>query len=362
MKFIDLLSQYQTYKREILSAINDVLDDSAYIMGKHLVELEKNLARFTGAKHAIGCSSGTDALLLSLLAIDLKAGDEVIIPAFSFFATAEVISLLKGVPVFIDIEEDTFNIDVSQIESHISPKTKAIMPVSLYGQVADMNKINDIAQKYGLRVVEDAVQSFGATQEGMQSGNLSELGCTSFFPAKPLGAYGDGGAVFTSDDHLAEKLRMLLNHGSKKKYIHELIGINGRLDNLQSAILKVKLKYFPEEITKRQYLASRYNSLIKNDQIKTPIIKKGNTSVYAQYSVRVKNRNEVISKLEEKKIPIAIHYPIPLYKQPVYKSLNINTNDYPISELIAKEILSLPMGPFLAEKDQDQVIAVLNSI
>ncbi len=362
MKFIDLSSQYQAYKKEILAEINDVLDNSAYIMGKALTELEKGLGKFTGAKHAIGCSSGTDALLLGLLAIDLKAGDEVIVPAFSFFATAEVVSLIGGVPIFVDIEEDTFNLDVSQIEAHITSKTKAIMPVSLYGQVADMAKINDIAKRHQLKVIEDAAQSFGATYRGRPSGNLSEIGCTSFFPAKPLGAYGDSGAVFTNDDDLAEKIRMLLNHGSKKRYVHELIGINARLDNLQAAILKVKLKYFPEEIKKRQHLAVRYGDLIKNDKIKTPIIKKENTSVYAQYSIRIKNRDQAILNLEEKKIPVAVHYPAPLYQQPVYKNLNINPKHYPTSELISKEILSLPMSPFLTENDQDQVIAALNSI
>lgn len=365
VQFIDLQSQYLAYKDEILSEMHQVLDTSSYVMGAAVRDLEDKLARFVGAPHAITCSSGTDALILALLAIDLKAGDEVIMPAFSFFATAETVSLLGGVPVFVDIEEDTFNINVRQIESHITEKTKAIMPVSLYGQVADMDAISFLAKKCQLTVIEDAAQSFGATYNGKMSGNLAEFGCVSFFPAKPLGAYGDGGAIFTQDGEMANKVRKLLNHGSEKRYLHEFIGINGRMDTLQAAVLKVKLKYFPEEFEKRQALAKRYDTLLSSlssTKVITPTIKENCQSVYAQYSIRVKNREQVIKALAEKGIPVAVHYPTPIYRQPAYSDSFIDPKNYPISELISEEILSLPMSPFLTHVDQNKIVSAFEII
>jgi UDP-2-acetamido-2-deoxy-ribo-hexuluronate aminotransferase len=350
--FIDLQAQYQKYKSEIDSAIHDVLDNSQYIMGPKVKEFEENLANYSGAKHAIGCASGTDALLLALMAIGIKAGDEIITTPFTFIASSEVISLLGAIPVFVDIEADTYNINADLIEEKITNKTKAIMPVSLYGQIADMDKINAIGKKHGLIVIEDAAQSFGATYKGKKSCNLSDFGCTSFFPSKPLGCYGDGGALFTNDDTLAEKARIILAHGSKVRYEHTVIGINGRLDAIQAAILNVKLKYFDEEVQKRNAIGQSYIDLLSDKGIKTPIIKEGRTSVYAQFTLQVDNRQEYIDKLKDNGIPTAIHYPKPLHLQECYAFLNYSLGDFPISEKAANEVFSLPMSPFLSEEHQ----------
>jgi UDP-2-acetamido-2-deoxy-ribo-hexuluronate aminotransferase len=350
--FIDLQAQYQKYKSEIDSAIHDVLDNSQYIMGPKVKEFEENLANYSGAKHAIGCASGTDALLLALMAIGIKAGDEIITTPFTFIASSEVISLLGAIPVFVDIEADTYNINADLIEEKITNKTKAIMPVSLYGQIADMDKINAIGKKHGLIVIEDAAQSFGATYKGKKSCNLSDFGCTSFFPSKPLGCYGDGGALFTNDDTLAEKARIILAHGSKVRYEHTVIGINGRLDAIQAAILNVKLKYFGEEVQKRNAIGQSYIDLLSDKGIKTPIIKEGRTSVYAQFTLQVDNRQEYIDKLKDNGIPTAIHYPKPLHLQECYAFLNYSLGDFPISEKAANEVFSLPMSPFLSEEHQ----------
>jgi UDP-2-acetamido-2-deoxy-ribo-hexuluronate aminotransferase len=350
--FIDLQAQYQKYKSEIDSAIHDVLDNSQYIMGPKVKEFEENLANYSGAKHAIGCASGTDALLLALMAIGIKAGDEIITTPFTFIASSEVISLLGAIPVFVDIEADTYNINADLIEEKITNKTKAIMPVSLYGQIADMDKINAIGKKHGLIVIEDAAQSFGATYKGKKSCNLSDFGCTSFFPSKPLGCYGDGGALFTNDDTLAEKARIILAHGSKVRYEHTVIGINGRLDAIQAAILNVKLKYFDEEVQKRNAIGQIYIDLLSDKGIKTPIIKEGRTSVYAQFTLQVDNRQEYIDKLKDNGIPTAIHYPKPLHLQECYAFLNYSLGDFPISEKAANEVFSLPMSPFLSEEHQ----------
>lgn len=350
--FIDLQAQYQKYKSEIDSAIHEVLDNSQYIMGPKVKEFEENLANYSGAKHAIGCASGTDALLLALMAIGIKAGDEIITTPFTFIASSEVISLLGAIPVFVDIEADTYNINADLIEDKITNKTKAIMPVSLYGQIADMDKINAIGKKHGLIVIEDAAQSFGATYKGKKSCNLSDFGCTSFFPSKPLGCYGDGGALFTNDDSLAEKARIILAHGSKVRYEHTVIGINGRLDAIQAAILNVKLKYFDEEVQKRNIIGQSYIDLLSDKGIKTPIIKEGRTSVYAQFTIQVDNRQEYIDKLKDNGIPTAIHYPKPLHLQECYAFLNYSLGDFPISEKAANEVFSLPMSPFLSEEHQ----------
>ena len=355
INFINLKKQYQEYKSQIDKEILDVLETTQFIGGKSLDTLEKKLSDYTGAKYSIGCSSGTDSLLLALLAIDIKPGDEVITTPFTFIATAEAIAFLGAKPVFVDIDEFTYNIDASKIEAKITSKTKAIIPVSLFGQCSDMDKINNIAQKHNIVVIEDACQSFGATYKEKRSCNLSTIACTSFFPSKPLGCYGDGGAVFTNDKHIAEKIRMLLNHGQSERYKHRYIGLNGRLDAIQAAVLNVKLQHFDKEVIMRQKIGSRYSELLKDCNIITPKIEPYNTSVYAQYSIRVKNRNLLIDKLNESGIPIAVHYPIPLHLQEVFKFLGHKKGDFPVSETVSQEIMSLPMSAFLTMQEQDYI-------
>ena len=357
--FIDLQSQYQSYKQEIDLAIHAVLDSSQYIMGPAVKELELNLAKYTGAKHAVACASGTDALLIALLAIGIKPGDEIITTPFTFISSSEVISQLGAVPVFVDIEEDTYNINANKIEDKITNRTKAIIPVSLYGQTADMDLINEIANRNNLLVIEDAAQSFGALYKGNKSCNLSQLGCTSFFPSKPLGCYGDGGALFTSDDEFAEKARIFLAHGSKKRYVHEVIGLNGRIDTIQAAIVGVKLKYFDDEVQKRKSIGNRYINLLKDKQLKLPVIREGRTSVFAQFTVQSDKRDKLMQLLNENDVPTAIHYPTPLHLQKCYQSLNYKDGDFPISEKASKEVFSLPMSPFLTEKQQDFIVDLL---
>jgi len=356
INFIDLKAQYQEYKKEIDKEVLEVFSSAQFIGGEKLNSLETNLSKYTGAKHAIGCSSGTDALLLSLMALNIGHGDEVITTPFTFIATAEVIEFLGAKPVFVDIREDTYNIDTSKIRDVISNNTKAIMPVSLYGQCADMEAINDISKEFNIPVIEDACQSFGATYNGKKSCNLSTIGCTSFFPSKPLGAYGDGGAIFVNDDELAKKIRMLLNHGQGERYKHKYIGINGRLDAVQAAILNIKLKHFDKEVELRDEIGSRYNDLLEDTDIITPKILDSNTSVFAQYSIRVKDRAAMVEKLNAKDIPTAVHYPIPLHLQEAFKNLGHEVGDFPISEMVASQIMSLPMSPYLQEHEQDFIV------
>ncbi len=357
--FIDLQAQYQAYKQEIDKAIQNVLDSSQYIMGPEVKKLEDGLARYTGSKHAIACSSGTDALLIALMAMDIQPGDEVITTPFTFISTTEVVSLLGAIPVFVDIEPDTFNIDSSKIEEKITAKTKAIIPVSLYGQVADMYEINVIAAKYNLIVIEDGAQSFGATYKGKKSCNLSDFGCTSFFPSKPLGCYGDGGALFTNNDALAEKSRMILAHGSRVRYQHEVVGINGRLDAIQGAILNVKLKYFAEEVQKREEIGTAYTELLRGKGLSLPVVKQDRTSVYAQFTVRSEKREELLERFNSNGVPTAIYYPKPLHLQQCYESLGYKTGDFPIAEKAAKEVFSLPMSPFITFEQQKLVSSIL---
>jgi len=359
INFIDLKAQYQAYKEEIDSEVLEVMASAQFIGGEKLTKLEQSLAAYTGAAHAIGCSSGTDALLLALMALDIGPGDEVITTPFTFIATAEVIALLGAKAVFVDIDETTYNIDPTLIEAAVTEKTRAIIPVSLYGQCADMDAINAIASAHSLPVIEDGCQSFGATYKGRKSCNLSTIGCTSFFPSKPLGAYGDGGAVFTSDDALAEKIRMLLNHGQNERYKHKLIGINGRLDAIQAAILNVKLAHFDQELTRREAIAERYTRLLKESRVQTPFIPPYNRSVFAQYSIRTPHREALTAHLESQGIPVAIHYPMPLHLQESFSDLGYTPGDLPVSERISTEILSLPMSPFLSEKDQDSIITAI---
>jgi|SRR5450830_459554 len=352
--FIDLKRQYKALEDNIKSRINTVLEHGQYIMGPEVAELETKLAEFVGVKHCISASSGTDTLMIAMMALGIGAGDEVITTPFTFIATGEMIALLGAKPVFVDIDPQTYNIAPAKIEAAITPKTKAIMPVSLYGQCADFDAINAIATKHGLPVIEDAAQSFGASYKGKKSCNLSTIGSTSFFPSKPLGAYGDGGALFTNDDALAKAMREIRVHGQEKRYYHSRIGINGRLDTIQAAILLAKLERFDWEVEQRGRLGDRYSELIqkhnsKNSQgiIKTPYIEPYNTSVYAQYTVLVKNREQVQQKLKEAGIPTAVHYPVPLHLQPAFSNLGQGRDSFPISEALSNEVMSLPMGPDL---------------
>lgn len=360
INFIDLQSQYQKYKSEIDASIHAILDSSQYILGKDVAELEKELAAYTGASHCISCSSGTDALLLALMALDIKPGDEVITSPFTFIATAEMIALLGAKPVYVDIDEQTYNIDASLIEAKITPRTKAIIPVSIYGQPADMDEINALAARHGLTVIEDAAQSFGAGYKGRKSCNLSSISCTSFFPSKPLGAYGDGGAVFAEDAAVADRIRSLMNHGQAERYKHQYIGINGRLDTIQAAVLRVKLKYFDDEVRLRDAVAKRYSALLADcNKVVAPTIRTDRTSVFAQYSVRSGNREALISHLNAKGVPTAIHYPIPLYRQQALCDSACSPAEYPITERITNEIMSLPMSAFLTEEQQNYIVEAI---
>lgn len=360
INFIDLKAQYEKYQEEINKEVLEVMASAQFIGGDKLNNLEKSLAQYCEVDHAIACSSGTDALLLALMALDIKEGDEIITTPFTFIATAEVIAFLKATPVFVDIDENTYNIDHNKIEEKITSKTKAIMPVSLYGQVANMDEINTIASKYNLCVIEDAAQSFGATYKDKKSCGLSHIACTSFFPSKPLGCYGDGGAIMTNDEEIAQKIRILLNHGQNERYNHKYIGINGRLDTIQAAVLNVKLKYFDEEVSKRISIGQKYIEELKNVKgIKTPTVLEDRTCVFAQFTLLCENREEIAQKLSQKEIPTAIHYPKPLHLQEVFEYLGYKIGDFPISEKISKSVISLPMSPFLNENDQNYIIETL---
>lgn len=362
MDFIDLKHQQSLIKARLDKKIQEVLAHGRYIQGPEVTELEEKLQDYTGAKNCIACSSGTDALLLALLALKVQAGDEIITTPFTFFATGEVISLLGAKAVFVDIEPDTYNIDAQKIEEKITSKTKAIIPVSLYGQCADMDTINAIGEKYNIPVIEDGAQSFGAEYKDRKSCNLSTISCTSFFPSKPLGCYGDAGACFTNDESLSKTLRELSVHGQSERYTHTSIGINGRLDTLQAAILICKMDIFEEEVKKRAQIGEKYTALL-HQSVKTPTIKEGRTSVYAQYTIEVEDRPSFVEKMKAQKIPTAVHYPIPLHKQPIYQKLGYEGVSTPIAEDASKKVVSLPMHPYLKQEQVQQVAsAVLNSI
>jgi len=355
MQFIDLKKQYSLHKNEINAEIQKVLDSGQYILGPQVAELEKLLAEYVNVKHCLTVSSGTDSLQIALMALGIGPGDEVITVPFTFISSAQVISLVGATPVFVDIDADTYNMNLEQLEKAITPKTKAIMPVSLFGQMPDFNKINAIAQKHNLPVIEDGAQSFGATQNGKKSCGVSTIGSTSFFPAKPFGCYGDGGALFTNDDALAEKMRMIRTHGSIEKHHHPMFGLNGRFDTIQAAVLLAKFPHFPKEVSERERIGARYTELLK-DVCTTPVVQMGNTHVYAQYTIRVDNREEVQEKLKEKEIPSAVYYPVCVHEQPVYKHLGYQTGSFPAAEKASREVLSLPMHPWLEEKDQDTIV------
>lgn len=348
--FANLELAFKEHEKEFLKVTNEVMSSARYILGKETEELESHLQDFVGSTYALGCSSGTDALLLAMMALGIKAGDEIITTPFTFIATAETIACLGAKPVFVDISEEDFNIDPNLIEAAITENTKAIMPVSLYGQMADMDAINAIASKNNLSVIEDAAQSFGATYKGKRSCSVSTIGCTSFFPAKPLGCFGDGGAVFTNDHELYDKMKAMRVHGQVKRYTHKYIGMGGRLDNLQAAILNVKVKHYNKDMERRQWVANSYSELL-GSTINIPKIKKDNSSVWAQYTVRVPEREKVQSILMDKGIPTAVHYPIPMHLQECFSYLGYKTGDFPLSERCAKEVMSLPMNPYLTKEE-----------
>ncbi|NLT71135.1 MAG: DegT/DnrJ/EryC1/StrS family aminotransferase [Verrucomicrobiaceae bacterium] len=361
MEFIDLKSQQDRIRERIDARIATVLDHGRYIMGPEIGELEDALCSYLGVKHSIGASSGTDTLLIALMALGVKAGDEVITVPYTWISTAEVIALIGAKPVFVDVDPVTWNMDPALLEAAITERTKAIMPVGIYGQTADMRAINEIAGRHGnLPVIEDAAQSFGATHHGVKSGALSTIGSTSFFPSKPLGGYGDGGALFTDDDELAERMRWIRVHGQQKKHYHPVIGLNGRLDTLQAAILLPKLELFPEEVELRQTVGRRYDERLADiPGIECPVVGPGNTSVYAQYTLLCDDRAAVQEKLQKRDVPSVPYYSVPLHLQPVFAGLGHRKGDFPITESIADRCLSLPMSPYLSEADQDQVAAAL---
>ncbi len=362
--FANLQYQYQLYKEEINRAIHAVLDRSNYIMGEEVYEFEANLQQFTGATHAITCSSGTDALLLAMMALDIGPDDEVITTPFTFIATAETIALLGVKPVFVDIDEVTYNIDPARIEASITDKTKAIMPVSLYGQPSDMDEINAIANKYNLTVIIDGAQSFGATYQGKAEVHHCDIYTTSFFPAKPLGCFGDGGAVLTNNTEIAEKMRMLRVHGQNKRYHHKYIGLGARMDTLQCAVVNVKLKYYAEDLKKRQKVAWKYTEKLKtnNKQLSHPVVKDNRTSAFAQYSIRIQNRDNIQVKLKKYGIPTAVHYPIPLHLQECFGYLKYAKGDFSVAEKISEEIMSLPMNPYLTDQEILYIKEILEAI
>ncbi|MCL2760731.1 MAG: DegT/DnrJ/EryC1/StrS family aminotransferase [Desulfuromonadales bacterium] len=357
--FIDLKKQQEHILPDLEKRIAAVLKHNQYILGPEIGELESKLAEHVGVKHCITVSSGTDALLVALMALGIKPGDEVITTPFTFISTGEVIALLGATPVFVDIDSKTYNIDPELIKKAITPKTKAIMPVSLYGQCADMDRINEIAGS--IPVIEDACQSFGATYKGKKSCALSTIGCTSFFPSKPLGCYGDGGACFTDDDALALKMRQVMNHGQDRRYNHPMIGINGRFDTIQAAVLLSKLQIFSDEIEARSRIGGEYSELFKKavPAIVTPYIESFNKSVYAQYTIQVENRDELQKFLQEKGIPTAVHYPIPLNMQPAFSMLNKGEGSFPVSESVAKKVMSLPMHPYLKTEDMEKIVSAI---
>lgn len=361
--FVDLKTQYQIMKSSIDARIHKVLDHGAFINGPEVQELETKLATHTGAKYALTCASGTDALLVPLMALGIGSGDEVITTAFSFIATAETICLSGAKPIYVDVDPTTYNIDVKKIEKAITSKTKAIMPVSLYGQIADMDEINALAKKHNLFVIEDSAQSYGASYKGKKSGNVSLVGGTSFFPAKPLGCYGDGGAIFTSDENLFKVMKEIREHGSESRYYHTRLGVNARLDTLQCAILLAKMERYDWEVEQRQRLGNRYNQAfaeIQTEAFKIPIIKSDRTSVWAQYTLAISDRTAFQKKLTDAGVPTSIHYPRTMPDQPWYKEHTADAKaDLTHARWAAEHVISLPLYPDMTSDIQDRVIEVV---
>ena len=359
--FNDLRIQYRALEVDIRLRMGKVFEHGQFVMGPEIIELEERLANYVGVRHCITTSSGTDSLLIAMMALGIGRGHEVITTPFSFISCAETIVMLGATPIFVDINPETYNLDASKIESVITPQTRAIMPVSLFGQCADMDAINSLAARHNLPVIEDGAQSFGATYNGKRSCNLSTIGSTSFFPSKPLGAYGDGGALFTNDEELAKTMRKIRVHGQERRYHHSHLGINGRLDTLQAAILLAKFDRFDWEVSRRKYIGSAYSAKIANQcpWVKTPLIDSCNTSVYSQYTIQLDSRDEISRKLNQVGIPTAVYYPIPLHRQPVFSELNLTQTSLDISEAVAPRVLSLPMGADLDEEVQNCIVSAL---
>jgi UDP-2-acetamido-2-deoxy-ribo-hexuluronate aminotransferase len=355
MEFIDLQTQYRLYKTSIDQRIQQVLEHGRFIMGPEIAEVEEKLAAYVGVQHALTVASGTDSLEIALRALGIQAGDEVITVPFTWISTAEAICLVGAAPVFVDIEPVGFNIDVELVEAAITPRTKALLPVSLFGQMPDYDRLNAIAARHGLAVIEDAAQSFGATQHGRKSCAVTSIASTSFFPAKPFGCYGDGGALFTDDDALAERMRAIRTHGGMQRHHHPLLGMNGRFDTLQAAVLLAKWPHFPEELEARARIGARYSDGLR-DVCQVPEIQPGNTHVYAQYTIRTPGREALGQALQQQGIPTAVYYPKCLHEQPVFASAGYTLGDFPVAEQASREVISLPMHPFLSEVDQDRVV------
>lgn len=353
MDFIDLKSQQARIKDRIDAGIARVLAHGQYILGPEVAELEEKLAAYTGAKYCISVANGTDALQIALMALGVGPGDEVITPGFTYIATAEAAALLGARPVYVDIDPRTYNLDPSLLEVAITPRTKAIIPVSLYGQCADFDAVNAIAARHGLPVVEDAAQSFGATYRGKKSCSLTTIACASFFPSKPLGCYGDGGALFTSDGELAKVIRQIARHGQERRYHHTRVGVNSRLDTIQAAVLLAKLEILDDEMEARQRIADQYTAILAEVMIDGPHILQENRSAWAQYTIRVQNREKVQQTLKENHIPTAVHYPLPLNLQPAVADLRANL---PHGNIAAQQVISLPMHPYL-HIDSQKLIA-----
>lgn len=360
MDFIDLKSQYQRLKADIDAGIQRVLDHGQYILGPEVDELEERLAAYTGARHCITVANGTDALQIAQMALGIGPGDEVITPGFTYIATAETVALLRAKPLYVDVDGRTCNLDPARLEAAITPRTKAIIPVSLYGQCADYDAINAIAARHGIAVIEDAAQSFGATYKGRKSCNLTTIACASFFPSKPLGCYGDGGAIFTNDDELAKVMRQIARHGQDRRYHHVRVGVNSRLDTLQAAVLLPKLAVLDMELEQRQVVARRYEQLLAPvKELVTPWVESHNVSAWAQYTVRVKQRDAVRARLNDAGIPTAVHYPIPLNRQPAVADAEVSL---PVGDAVAEEVISLPMGPHLSQSDQERIASCLQAL
>ena len=364
MEFIDLKTRQERIRDKIEARMAAVLDHGQYILGPEVAELEQALAAYVGVKHCVGVSSGTDSLLIALMALGIGPGDEVITVPYTWIATAEVIALLGAKPVFVDIQPDTWNMDPSLIEEVITERTKVIMPVSIYGQPPDMGPINAIASRHDLPVIEDAAQSFGATHNGKKSCALSTIGSTSFFPSKPLGCLGDGGALFTQDDDHANRFRQIRIHGQERKHHHPFLGLNGRLDTLQAAVLLSAFEIFPEEVELRRQVGQRYDTLLAqtvSTNLHLPHVGTTSTSVYAQYTIASPDRDMLRERLAAKNIPSVPYYATPLHLQPVFSSLGYGRGNFPVTERISNECLSLPMGPYLSEDQQVEVVDALKT-
>ncbi|MDF2073442.1 DegT/DnrJ/EryC1/StrS family aminotransferase [Pseudomonas mendocina] len=356
IEFIDLKAQQALIKSKIDANIQRVLAHGQYILGPEVAELEEKLVAFVGAKHCISVANGTDALQIAQMALGIGPGDEVITPGFTYIATAETVALLGAKPVYVDVDPRTYNLDPQLLEAAITPRTKAIIPVSLYGQCADFDAINAIAARHGIPVIEDAAQSFGATYKGKCSCNLTTIACTSFFPSKPLGCYGDGGAIFTNDDELAKVMRQIARHGQDRRYHHVRVGVNSRLDTLQAAILLPKLDIFSQELEQRQDVARAYRILLAEAGIGSPFIESSNVSAWAQFTVQVSHREAVQERLKTSGIPTAVHYPVPLNRQPAVSDAHAHL---PVGDALAQKVLSLPMHPYLKEQQQVAIVSAL---